>query len=118
MNQKITTLLSQLDNNTSLFRLPCYCDDISKIQFRIGPNGGPHIKLYSINEEMYNLDIVNSKGVSYSHPVNKNEDVFEKCQNVYQKIRALINNNEYQKNLEENIGLLNTNLVNSVDYII
>jgi hypothetical protein len=111
--QKIKELLVQLDLET-LKKIPCYCDNINLITFRIGDKySGPMIEFSPIDPNNFDFVVRSLNGKEYNIPVSKDSDEFQKCQNINLIIRELLLNNEYLNSLivPFNIEVFNGNLV-------
>jgi hypothetical protein len=117
--QKMKELLVNLDRETLRY-LPCYCDKIDLITFRIGnENVGPVITFKPINSDNYDLLVRNIAGKQITFSLSKNSNEFIQCQDIAHKIRVLVSNDEYKESLTviDNVEAFNGNLVRLTDPI-
>lgn len=117
--QKMKELLVQLNLDT-LRLLPCYCDKINLITFRIGDkNIGSMITFKPIDAVNYDFTVRNVDGKEISFPLSKNSDEFIQCQGIAHNIRGLVSNDQYKESLTviDNVQAFNGNLVRLTDPI-
>lgn len=109
--ENITAELLATLTGSFLEDLPCFYDNPDQIQFRIGLNEGPQIRLYQETQDLYYLFVQDSNERSIHLGIRIDSGLFQNAQDVYRQIRVLCNRNDY-KNFDQNSKVIGTMLGN------